>query len=140
MILLVELDEKVAAREMHRDGALAPAVVHRGARHSDGARAGRERLPRSALPDRRRHVVWSVDVDELDVRPLRKALVVLDRGAEPQELFVLRKIENHGMRVADGDWDRSRTACRSTPIVLPIPHLDRAHLNLDELSVAASLR
>src|SRR5690349_13573393 len=88
---------------MHGHRALAPPVAH--SRRGDGgrARAGRERLPRSALPDGRGHIVWPVDSRELHVRPVREALVVLDRGAEPEELVMVWRVPYDGVRIADSD-------------------------------------
>src|SRR5262245_41064309 len=91
---------------MHGHWALAPTLLDGGARNRDRARSGGERLPSAAFPDGRRHVVRAVDVYELDVRAVRKALVRLDRRPEPQELVAVGRVEDDCVRVANRDWDQ----------------------------------
>src|SRR5438034_3137286 len=130
-----ELDVEVAAGEVHRDRALAPAVGYRGRGGRDGARAGGERLPRPALPDPDCDLVRAVDLDELHVGASREALVLLDERAQAQKLGSVRVAADDGVRVPDrhrreldrlaADVDRLRLA-----------HLDLAHLLL-HFTVAA---
>ena len=95
-----------AARRPASDGhrALAPAVRDRSRRHRDRARAGGGRLPRSALPDERGHLVRAVDADQLDVRALGEAVARLDPRPEPEQLLPHRRSRA-----------RPHAGCRPTP-------------------------
>ena len=79
---------------------------------------GGARLPRAALPDERGHLVQAVDPHELDVRPLREALVHLDQRAEPQQRRRDQARAHDRMRVADrdgGQLDPLVRRARSSP-------------------------
>ena len=77
----------------------------------------------------------AVDSYELDVRPLRKPLVVLDRRPEPEELVVLGRVPDDRVRVADRNRDHLVLLAVDLER-FPLPHLDLAHLRLDLLPVA----
>ena len=126
----VELDEQVAPGEVDGDGAVAPSVHHRGAGDSAGARARGEGLPRPALPDARGRVRARVDTDELHVRPVGKARVVLDKRAEPQKLFPCGIAGDDGMRISHGNG--RELELRPVHVErLGRRDLDRAHVHLD---------
>ena len=117
------------------DRALAPAVRHRCGRGRDRARAGGARLAGPALPDEHGQLVRTVDPDELDVRPLREALVALDQRAEPEEVVATRVEPDDCVRVPDGHR-RELDPLIAELDRLGLPHLDLSDPHRDRAVVA----
>src|SRR5262245_23090264 len=137
-VAVLELDAQVAAREVHRDRALAPAVRDRRRARSDRARPGGERLPRPPFPHADRQLVLIVHAHQLDVRALREARVMLDQRAETEQFGAIRQALDHGMRVPDRD--RGELDVLAVDLDrLRLPDVDRAHLLLD-VALAAEPR
>ena len=77
----------------------------------------------------------AVHADELDVRALREARVVLDQRAKTEQLGAIRHSLDHSVRVADRD--RSQLDLVAVDVDrLRLPDGDRAHLLLDVATTA----
>src|SRR4051812_49006532 len=95
----VETDNELAAREVDGHRALAPAACYGRGGCRDRARARRERLPGSTLPDADAQVVTTLDGDELHVGAVREARMALEERPEAQEVASVGLAADDGVRV-----------------------------------------